>query len=272
VYLTDGYHGILGAHEIYFNRKARQMAPIRLTGVFGGEVLRSVSTFKPLTLAPGLFVPEMRQQVNRVAQHFAGDRSHPVTFAAFKEIPWNIFGSLAASCSQVSFRTPYLDNEVVALAFRAPVSARSEASAVQFVRNNADALARIRTDMGLLGQHSGTLSKLFARLTFKLDYFCNDGMPHLFSFLDPVFDRLNSNVGVLGRHKLLRYRRWFRRELKDYIKTSLQDAGVRQGPWDSSFVDNLAQRHTSGQKNYLAEINAVVTVRAIERLLLRPHD
>src|SRR5947207_328946 len=45
VYATDGYLGSLGAHEIYFNNRARALSPVRLTGVFGGEILRGVSMF-----------------------------------------------------------------------------------------------------------------------------------------------------------------------------------------------------------------------------------
>ncbi|HMB74157.1 MAG TPA: hypothetical protein VKQ06_11340, partial [Gammaproteobacteria bacterium] len=43
VFVTDGGHGALGAHELFLSELARELAPIRLTGNFGSEVLRSVS-------------------------------------------------------------------------------------------------------------------------------------------------------------------------------------------------------------------------------------
>src|SRR5262249_52146453 len=52
VFVTDGMSGVLGAHEIYFHKLARPLAEIRLTGNFGGEILRGVSTFKAAGLAP----------------------------------------------------------------------------------------------------------------------------------------------------------------------------------------------------------------------------
>ena len=55
VYATDGYAGATTAHETYFNVLARQLAPVRMTGNFGSEILRSVSTFKPLDLTQELF-------------------------------------------------------------------------------------------------------------------------------------------------------------------------------------------------------------------------
>ena len=50
VYVSDGCLGVTGTHEIYMNEKARRLAPVRLTGVFGGEILREVSFSKPLRL------------------------------------------------------------------------------------------------------------------------------------------------------------------------------------------------------------------------------
>src|SRR5206468_10973908 len=112
------------AHEIYFNAQGRQLSPVRLTGNFGGEVFRSVSTFKPLRLEPRLMNHSLTCAVTAAAEESPGAGAHPVTFAAFREIPWSLFGLLAAGRSQVTFRTPYLDNELVALAYRAPAAQR----------------------------------------------------------------------------------------------------------------------------------------------------
>ena len=37
-----------------------------------------------------------------------GRGKQPVTFAAFREIPWSLFGTMASAKSQLTFRTPYL--------------------------------------------------------------------------------------------------------------------------------------------------------------------
>jgi asparagine synthase (glutamine-hydrolysing) len=274
VYVTDGCCGAVGAHEVYLNRAARGLAAVRLTGVFGGEVLRGISTFKPLRLTPEFLDWGLSREVNACAEQFASIREHPVTFAAFKEIPWNIFGSVAACKSQVSFRTPYLDNDLVALAFRTPNTLRNSSSAaIDLIEQEDPALSRIPTDMGLLGQ-TGRLHRIwrnfFSKATFKLDYWCNDGLPHWLSALDPMFVCLNSDVGLLGLHKYLRYRRWFRRELSGYIREALTAPSVRQsGFWNGTFVRQLADRHIQGRGNYFQEINTVLTLDAVQRLLLR---
>src|SRR5205807_2056808 len=103
VYLTDGYFGICGAHEIYFNNLARHLAPVRLSGVFGSEVFRGVSTFKPLALTPTLLSPKWLSASSECVRNIEAS-NHPVSFAAFEEIRWSIFGSVAACRSQVTFR------------------------------------------------------------------------------------------------------------------------------------------------------------------------
>src|SRR5205085_261583 len=40
VYLSDGTHDAFGAHDVYFNELAREIAPIRLTGKLGSEIVR----------------------------------------------------------------------------------------------------------------------------------------------------------------------------------------------------------------------------------------
>src|SRR5205085_9899739 len=73
VYITDGCLGALGAHEIYMNRQARRLASVRLTGVFGGEILRGGSMFKPLRLSSCLVNPDVRQSVNSLTQDWRGN-------------------------------------------------------------------------------------------------------------------------------------------------------------------------------------------------------
>jgi asparagine synthase (glutamine-hydrolysing) len=271
---TSGCFGLLGAHEIYFNRLARQLAPVRLTGVCGGEVLREVCTFKPLRLHPELLNPEARRMVAEYSKHFTRERQHPVTFAAFQEIPWNIHGSLAACRSQVTFRTPYLDNELVALAYQAPATVKSSsASAVRLIEEREPGLAAIPTDMGLMGTErllARERRTLFSKLTFKVDYLCNDGLPSSLSFLDPAIAAFNTIFGIPGVHKYLWYRRWLRCELAGYVREQLNNDHVLQIPfWNSSYIGTLAEDHISGRRNCLSEINTVLTLGAIQRLLMQ---
>jgi asparagine synthase (glutamine-hydrolysing) len=272
VYVTDGCFGVTGAHEIYFNGKARQLAPTRLTGNFGSEILRGMSTFKPIGLSRELFNKEANQMIDSCAAGLKKADGHPISVAAFREIPWNLFGSLAAGRSQVTFRTPYLDNELVALAFQVPESLRkSSLVALNLVKENNPVLGAIPTDRGRDGVSRGLpyiLRRLFCDVTFKLDYIYSESLPNVLAPFDGLIGQFDA-VGITGLHKFLRYRRWFRTKLAAYLKEALANARARQLPfWNANFLERMAAEHISGRRNYLREINAVLTLDAIDRLLL----
>ena len=274
VYTTDGSLGITGAHELYLNKYARHLAPVRLTGVFGGEILREVSFAKPLRLAPGLINADWNPSRDFVSEAFSRNSHNSLTFALANEIPQTRFGVIAAGRSQTIFRTPYLDNELVALAYRIPPSLRSSfAPALSLIKHNREALARIPTDMGLMGEANNLTAltrRVFSKVTFKLDYFYNEGLPHRLSQLDPILRKLKSEVAILGLHKFLHYRSWFKQELAGYISDRLNQAGKEQGQlWNCDFLGRMAMDHRAGRKNYVLEINTVLTVEAIDRLLFR---
>ena len=42
IYITDGYLDVSGSYEMYLNSLAREIAPIRMTGNYGGEILRGI--------------------------------------------------------------------------------------------------------------------------------------------------------------------------------------------------------------------------------------
>jgi asparagine synthase (glutamine-hydrolysing) len=274
VYITDGCLGIIGTHEVYLNRQVHHLAPVRITGNYGSEVLRGVSTFKPLRLSPRLVSRDFSRVASFSAQEFLHDGQHPVTFAAFREIPWKRFGVLAAGRSQTIFRTPYLDNELVALAYQAPAESRqSRGPALRLVKNSSVDLGNIPTDkgdLGVTGELAVVLRRCFSKATFKLDYLYNEGLPHWLSCLDPLFRTLNSRSVFLGLHKFLHYRNWFRQELGAYVNEILADMRTRRSQfWNPGSLERMAREHIAGRRNYVAEINAALTLEAVERLLFR---
>ncbi len=274
VLVTDGEFGITGAHEIYFNRRARDLAPVRLTGNYGSEILRAISTFKPLPLASGLLDPAWEKSVRTAAAGLAEHKKHPVTSAAFKEIPWNLHGSLMAGWSQVSFRSPYLDNEIVALAYQASdATRRSSRSALRFIQACSPVMSEIPTDRGFIGERRGLgilLRRIHAEVTFKLEYYHNEGLPKKVSTLNRPYRKVTSLMGIRGLHKFLRYSSWYRGELSGYLTERLASASARNGRfWNPRFIQAMAADHISGRQNYGHEINKVLTLEAVERVLFR---
>jgi len=274
VYATDGALGSLGAHEIYLNNQARVLSPVRLTGVFGGEILRGVSMFKPLHFAQQLLNAELAETITSCTTQWSHDGEHPVTFAAFREIPEKRFATPAASRSQTSFRTPYLDNEIVALAYQAPETVRTSIDfPVSLVEANNPSLARIPSDMGAMGEpnrFAAAPRRIFSKVVCKVDYLRTEGLPHGLSRLDSLSTKLSSIFRIAGLHKYLSYRIWFQRELAAYVDRVLKDVQSHHCSfWDPPFLGHIASGHATGHKNYVREIDAILTLEAVERLLFR---
>ena len=150
VWLTDGTQDVTGTHELYFSTRARRIAPIRLTGNYGSEVLRGVSTFKP-TASGAAFSEDVRSLVKGAMDLHTEVRSGPeVTFASRAEIPWHLYGRLAVAQSQLTVRSPYMDNALVRLAYQVPPALRHGSElAFRLIRDLNPTLGAIETDMGV---------------------------------------------------------------------------------------------------------------------------
>lgn len=270
IYISDGCASALSAHELFFSGKARAIAPVRLTGNFGSEVLRSMSTLKPLSLTAALidsdFVPRIEDTL------VARRTGHPLTGTVFDEIPSHLFGTLATARSQLTFRTPYLDNSLVELAYRAPVASRqTPAAALRLIASGHTQLGKMPTDLGFSCGRQSPLDaarRLFRKSTFKLDYWDKEGLPPKLAILDSCRPLLQQS-GLLGQHKFLPYRRWFREELFKLVEQTTKRAASGSQPWwNPSVVARVAADHTAGRRNYLREINAILTLDTIERVLI----
>lgn len=271
-YVTDGCAGVMGTHELYLSEKARALAPVRLTGNFGSEVLRSMSTFRRSGPASSLFEPALAARVDAVVAEQAAREVHPVTHAACEEVPWHLAGLPLASRSQLTVRTPYMDNAIVELAYRAPAhQRRSQQASLRLIEHHDAALARIPTDRGVVGGPRSPLTavrKLFCDVTFKLDYWHKQGLPDQLTRFDGMVGGM-ALVGLLGLHKFLAYRPWFRRQLAPYAAAVIGDARTRQMPfWRASALQDIVQDHVQGRRNRLPDIHAVLTLEAIQRNLL----
>ena len=153
VYLTDGCVDVSRAPDLYLNEMARGIAPVRMTGNYGGEILRGVRAFKPVEPAAGLFCPEFLSDVHLARETYEEVlHGHPVSFAAFKQAPGTLRGVLALEQTQLSMRSPYLDNDFVRTVFRSPASAlASNEVSLRLVADGNRALLGIPTDRGLAG-------------------------------------------------------------------------------------------------------------------------
>lgn len=276
VYLTDGCVGVGRSPDLYLSERVREIAPVRMTGNYGSELLRRVCAFKPVKPLPGVFRPEVLSHVGQAGETYAGFlREHPVSFALFKQVPWYHYGSLALEETQLSLRSPFLDNDLVRTVFRAPESALASTDVcLRLIADGDEALRRIVTDRGVGGdgaRFSAALSRGFLEFLFKAEYRYDLGMPQWAARIDHLLSRLDLQRLFLGRHKVFHFRVWYRDVLSGYVREMLLDRRTLSRPYlERKGVEAVVQGHLKGDRNYTTEIHAVLTLELLHRLFVDP--
>jgi asparagine synthase (glutamine-hydrolysing) len=278
VYLTDGCVDVSRAPDLYLNERVREIAPVRMTGNFGGEVLRGVRAFKPEEPMPALFASDFLGQIRQAKKTYASLlRGHPVSFAVFKQGPWHHYGILALEQTQVSVRSPYLDNDFVRTVFRAPESALATSGvSLRLIADGNPDLLRIPTDRGLAGKggrFSEVASRALLEFLFKAEYGYDMGMPQWAARTDHLLSPLRLERLFLGRHKIFHFRVWYRDALAGYIREMLLDPRSLSRPYiDRKGLEAVVQGHLKGDRNYTTELHKLLTLEIIHRLFLDNPD
>ena len=274
VYLTDGCVEVSRSPDVYLNEKAREIAPVRMTGNLGGEVLRRVRTIKPVTPLPGLFHPELLSSVREASETFASNqRGNPVSFAVFKQSRWNHYGILALEQTQLSLRTPFLDNDLIRTIFRAPEAAfTSNEDSLRLIADGKRELLRIPTDRGLAGERGpllGAAHRGWLEFLFKAEYAYDMGMPQGVAWIDHALSALHLESLFLGRHKVFHFRVWYRDALAGYVQEMLLDPrSLSRSYIERKRLEEVVRGHLKGDRNYTNEIQKGLTLELIHRLFL----
>ena len=274
VYLTDGAMDATGAVELYVNRLARQIAPVRLTGNYGSEILRGNVAFKPHELNGEIFSPDLLQQTRAAARTYSEEAAgNRLSFIAFKQMPWHHFARFAAEQSQLQVRSPFLDNDLVALAFqRSPEAAMSLEPSLRLIAEGNPQLGRIPTDRGLTcpaGRAANRVNRCVKEFLAKAEYAYDYGMPNWLARIDKSLAPLRLQRLFLGRQKFCHFRSWYRHELAEDVKQILLDPPSRTRPWvKGCALEAMVTAHVRGTRNYTLELHKLVALELIQRKLL----
>ena len=274
VYLTDGCVDVSRSPDLFVNEKARQIAPVRMTGNYGGEVLRRVRTFKPSEPPPGLYDAEFLSHVRQATQSYTEVvRGNAVSVAVFKQLPWNHYGVMALEETQLSMRSPYLDNDVVRAAMRAPEAAlASDDLCLRLIAAGNQSLLKIPTDRGIAGKRRllpGPALHALRESSFKAEYAYDMGMPQWLARFDHAFSYLRLERLFLGRHKIFHFRTWYRDALANYVKEMLLDPRSLSRPYvQRNAVEAVVSGHLRGDRNFTNEIHKLLTLELIHRLFV----
>jgi asparagine synthase (glutamine-hydrolysing) len=273
VYLSDGTADVKAACDLFAQREARKIAPVRVSGVYGGEILRRLIVFKPANLCERVFIPALRSGFRAAEKNYRQHLlSHPVSFSTFKQVNWQLFGAIAPDRSQIVFRSPYLDNALVRLAYATPPEFFNDNYiSLRLAADGAPALARLPTDRGL-SFPKGVVARArhaVEQFTFKAEYALDYGMPQWFAPINNFLKPIEIDRVVLGRHKFYHFRKWYQVQLADYLReTLLGPSGLRCPFLDRQEVSTVVAAHLKGARNFTAEIHKILMCEMISKSLI----
>lgn len=274
VYLTEGCAGVSCAPPLYVCQQARDIAPVRMTGNYGDQILRRFRAFKPTLPAAEVFRPELMAHV--IAAHETYNRianTHPLSFAAFRQAPWHHTSLLALEQTQLVQRSPFFDNDLVRINFRARASAiENNKARLRLIADGNPALRSIRTDIGVGGKHEAFLGAMVRRwqdFTFKAEYAYDHGMPQWLARADHALSPFHFERLFLGRHKYYHFRVWYRDVLSKYVQDMLLDHLTLSRPFlDRKAVEAVVRGHLKGDRNYTTEIHKLLSIELLHRLFV----
>lgn len=274
IYISDGCLNAGSAYELYLNRLARQISPVRLTGSYGSEVFRGQRGFKPTTSALSLIHEDVRKHVLDAFQTYDTiSKCCNLTFSNFRQAPWYGYGRISIEQSQVVLRTPYMDNDLIALLYRAPENVCANAQLQwHLIGRGNPALIGVPTDRGLHGG-SGILASKWAYFRsfflFKAEYCYKSGMPNWLERMHYLLGPLQPERLIVGRHRFYHNRIWFRSELAPYLRALLLDStALKRAYVNGTTLEAIVTRHIKGDENHTDEIDKALTLELIHRCFI----
>jgi asparagine synthase (glutamine-hydrolysing) len=275
VYISDGTMDVTGSIDLYVQRCARQLAPVRVSGVCGGEILRRLVMFKPDPPQQGVFDPELERSFRDAAATYADElQGHKLSFTSFKQAPWFMASKFTVERSQLTYRTPYFDNDLVALAYQTPAKLLHNGPALRLIADGNPALGKIGTDRGLAFRSVPGINRTlhwYQEFTFKAEYAYDYRMPQWVARFDHALAPLHLERLFLGRHKFHHFRVWYRDELSRWLKELLLDSAARSRSYlRPNSLEGILKAHIRGHRNYAFEIHKILTLEFIQRTLIEP--
>jgi len=275
VRVSDGCHDAFGAHDVFFNKIARDIAPIRLTGKFGSEVVRIRRLLGTVGYKPGLLRPQMQALVDGLP-HFQAtnaDGNH-LTRVVTEEISWHEYGRVVVEQAYLTMRTPYMDNELVKLMYQAPKGSRAAGDLQEmYVKDFAPEFAAFITNLGRFASPNPTLTSMAYYpfwVLFKIEYIYLQATPHWMTRLDRTLAGLHLERLFGGRQKWEAYRIWIKTHMADFVQSTLLNPQAEYTEYfDYATMSRMIRQHVAGTHNYMREINRALSLQLIHATLLK---
>ncbi len=280
IYISDGMLSVDKADAICFNQMARKIAPIRITGKYGSQVLKSVFGLQDRSPDDQLIHHDFSHHLMRAKDTCSQiKKGNEYSFRLYSEIPWWWNGFIAVESSQVSVRSPFLDNEFVRVLYKAPSRSLDYGTEFQLalIAKYNPKLLSIPTT----GTHGGSRSKVincllknyFKYLMIADKIYIRERIPysmtHWVGRLDYLLAPLHADRLIMGFTDFRRYRVWYRDHLASYLRETLLCRKTYERPyWNKAYLEKVVQGHIKGRGTYLREIRKVLQMELIHRVLL----
>lgn len=270
VHLSDGYLGVSGAAELRVNELARDIAPVRLTGNYGSELLRGVRTLKP-DMLDGVLVDGAASRARRLIEEVETEtrRLHPLTFVATIHTAGQGYGRRAIEESQVTTRSPFLDNRLVKLLYRMPPELDGAIVIERVLDRYAPGLGTVVSDRGYRLRAGGlhrTPRTWVREAVFKAEHGVRIGTPE---GVPPVARVLAGSRALkstlLGRHKFYHPRPWLRDHLRELAEDSIRAvarAGF-SGLMDETKINGILENQFAHGYNRTLEIERLLCIALV---------
>jgi len=279
IFLSDACVDVSRSPVLYGNERAAEIAPVRMTGNYGSEILRRMVAFKPATPPLGLFSQELAPYFRQAKETYSALlQTHPASFIAFRQVPWHHWGLHSLEQTQLSPRSPYLDNELIQTIYRAPDTSLVNRSitfnndhCLQLIADGNPRLREIRGDRGAGSPRTprGALTRAYLEVTFKAEYEYDYGMPQWLAGIDHRLSWLHLERHILGRHKYYHFRVWYRDALAKYVQDILLDRQSLSRPHvERKTLETIVNDHVRGRRNHTLEIHKLLTLELIHRIFL----
>jgi asparagine synthase (glutamine-hydrolysing) len=280
IYTSDGLASVDNTEVMYLNRLAREIAPVAIAGKYGSQVLKGVFGLRNTWPTPSLIHPDFLPEAEAANETLASLlEQHPLTAELTMDIPWFWAGNLALESSQVTLRSPYLDNDFLKILYCAP-SCNSDFGSrfqLEFVRNHRPELARLTTDKGMMAGVNPVFAKfwrLLVRTLVRIDvaYFSERfpcRLPPFTVSLDTWLSHMGIDRLIFGHFQLVQYRQWFRDQLAEFLQDILLSCQTLNRPyWDRACLRKIVQDHIRGKANNSREIRKALQIEMLHRVLI----
>ena len=126
LYITDGNLNLTGTIDLFLSEKARALAHIQLSELYGGHILRSQPFLPVNKFNQSIFNDDFIETMTSVANRVAGLEQKSLLQYLNIGLPRADSGILCIRQSQLVVRNPFIDNDFIELMFRAPDEVRVE--------------------------------------------------------------------------------------------------------------------------------------------------